>query len=110
MFFISIQKAMIKKKDQVKIILSAYDVFSLEEAVSMLVQKLLQTKTSFINPIPMPTKRKLISLISSPHRYKYSQEQFERIIHRRVTIINQPTKQDIENLNRLRLPGTVNIR
>ena len=99
-----------KKSDQIKIILSAYDVFALEEATGMLVQKLLQTKTNFINPIPLPIKRKLISLPDSPHRYKYSQEQFERIIHRRVTFINQPTRQDIENLNKLKLPGTVNIR
>lgn len=99
-----------KKGERIKIILSAYDIFSLEEAVGLLVKKLLQAKANFINPIPLPIRRKLISLPDSPHRYKYSQEQFERIIHRRVTFINCPTRQDIENLNKLKMPGTVNMR
>lgn len=98
-----------KKTEKLKLIMNSYDVSLLEYCVKIITKRLIQLKIPFINPIPLPTKRTLISLPTSPHRYKYSQEQFEKTIHRRAIFINEISKQDMENINKLRTPEMVNI-
>lgn len=99
-----------EKESRIKVTLNAYDVLALEETTKIIVQKLVQLKANFVNPVPLPTKRKLLSLLVAPNRYKAAQEQFEKVIHRRVIFLNEPKKEELENLNRLKLSSAVNIR
>ena len=98
------------KKNKLKITISGYDVISTEEATKVITQHFFQSKRNFGGPIPLPTKRTLITVPISPHKHKDSQEQFERKIHRRLIEISNPTPTDWAKLDKLPIPHTVSVR
>ncbi|CAH1759005.1 22848_t:CDS:2 [Entrophospora sp. SA101] len=73
----------------------------------MFTEQLNQIKVDFSGPVPLPTERKRFSLPISPHKHKSSQEQFVRELHHRTIHIANPSSQVLENLNKLKVPNTV---
>jgi small subunit ribosomal protein S10 len=69
------------KKSYLKITILGYDEGSVEEATKSIMQQINQPKKNYRGPIPFPTKRKLLSLLISPHKHKTAQEQFEKRTH-----------------------------
>src|SRR5437763_5222355 len=98
------------KKSKLLIIMSGYDVASIKKATKTITQQILQLKSNFSGPLPLPTKRKLITVPISPHKHKTAQEQFERKIHRRLIEISHPNPTELSKLNKLIIPNTVGIK
>ncbi|CAG8455514.1 12956_t:CDS:2 [Ambispora gerdemannii] len=101
---------MTKKNNQIKITVYGYDVATTEEATKIVGEKLSQLKLNFAGLVPLPTKRKVITVPISPHKHKSSQEQFVQLIHQRVIYIESVSSTDLESLEKLKVPSTAHLK
>ena len=67
------------------------------------------TAPSVSGPIPLPTKKEVVTILRAVHKYKDSREQFERRTHKRLIDILNPNQKTVEALMSLDLPAGVEI-
>ncbi|MBT5997130.1 MAG: 30S ribosomal protein S10, partial [Candidatus Marinimicrobia bacterium] len=60
-------------------------------------------------PIPLPTKRSIVTVLRSPHVNKKSREQFQTKIHKRLVDIHNSSAKTVDALMKLDLPAGVDI-
>lgn len=96
-------------KGRIRVRLKSYDHRVVDETAGKIVETALSTGAKIAGPIPLPTKRKLIVVTSSPHVDKNAREQFQMLTHRRLIDILEPTVKTIESLQHLELPAGVDI-
>ena len=60
-------------------------------------------------PIPLPTKKEVVTILRAVHKYKDSREQFERRTHKRLIDVVKPSAKTVEALMSLELPAGVEI-
>ncbi len=94
---------------KIRIRLKAYDYKVIDQSARQIVNTALRTGASVNGPVPLPTKRKVYTVIKSPHVFKKGREQFEMRIHKRLIDIINPTAQTIDNLTHLSLPAGCDI-
>src|SRR3954447_25560758 len=99
-----------KNNNQLKIIIYGYDVRATEEATKLVAGQVSQLKMKFSGPIPLPTKKLVVTVPISPHKHKDAQEQFVRETHRRVINIFNISPHDLESLKSLRIPNTAGLK
>ena len=95
--------------EKIRIRLKAYDHVVLDQSAEKIVDTAKKTGAKVSGPIPLPTQKEVVTVIRSPHKYKDSREQFEMRTHKRLIVINNPSKDTIEALTRLDLPSGVEI-
>ena len=96
-------------KGRIRVKLKAFDHRVIDECCQKILQTALSTGAKVIGPVPLPTKRKLIAVITSPHTDKDAQEHFQMLTHKRLIDILQPTDKTIDSLMHLELPAGVGI-
>jgi small subunit ribosomal protein S10 len=96
-------------KGRIRIRLKSYDHRVVDEAAAKIVETALLSGAKIIGPIPLPTRRKLIALTTSPHTDKDAREHFEMLTHKRLIDITEPTQKTIEGLQHMELPAGVDI-
>lgn len=89
--------------------LKSYDHRVVDEAAAKIVETALLTGAKIIGPVPLPTKRKLIVVTTSPHTDKDARDQYEMLTHRRLVDIIEPTQKTVEGLQHMELPAGVDI-
>ena len=94
---------------KIRIRLKAYDYKVIDQSARQIVNTALRTGASVNGPVPLPTKRKVYTVIKSPHVFKKGREQFEMRVHKRLIDIINPTAQTIDNLTHLSLPAGCDI-
>lgn len=94
---------------RIRIKLKSFDPHILDKSARKIALTARATGAKVSGPIPLPTKRRLVSVIRSPHVHKRSQEQFEQKIHKRLLEIWNPSQDTIEKLSKLALPPGVEI-
>ncbi|MCD6081660.1 30S ribosomal protein S10 [candidate division bacterium WOR-3 4484_18] len=92
---------------RIRIKLKSYDHVLLDKACRELVESMKNTGAEISGPIPLPTKRTVVTVLRSPHINKRSREQFELRIHKRLIEIKRFTTRTREVLQRLNLPAGV---
>ena len=97
-------------KEKIRIRLKAFDHALLDQSAQKIVETAKRTGASVSGPIPLPTKKEVITILRSPHKYKDSREQFERRTHNRLIDIKNPTKETIDAMSRLDLPSGVELK
>ena len=97
------------KKNKIRICLKAYDHKVLDQSVGQIIDTAKKTGASISGPIPMPTKKEIITILRSVHKHKDSREQFEQRTHKRLIDILSPSQKTVDVLSRLDLPEGVNI-
>ena len=60
-------------------------------------------------PVPLPTKKEVVTILRAVHKYKDSREQFEQRTHKRLIDIIAPTQKTVDALSRLEMPAGVAI-
>ena len=100
---------MAKKQEKMRIRLKAYDHVILDQSAQKIVETAKRTGAEVVGPIPLPTKREVITVIRSPHKHKDSREQFEMRTHKRVIDVLFPTQTTIDAFNKMQLPAGVDI-
>jgi small subunit ribosomal protein S10 len=96
-------------KGRIRVRLKSYDHRVIDESCEKIIEVALASGAKLIGPIPLPSQRKLISVIASPHTDKNSQEHFQVITHKRLIDILEPTERTIDSLMHLNLPAGVDI-
>ena len=90
--------------------LKAYDHRVLDQAAGKVVEAVKRTGGEISGPIPLPTEIEKFTILRAVHKYKDSREQFEMRTHKRLIVINNPSKETVEVLTRVDLPSGVDIK
>lgn len=96
-------------KGRIRVKLKSYDYRVLDATCEQLIDTALRTGAKVVGPIPLPTKRSVLTVPRSPFIDKNSQEAFEIKTHKRVIDIIEPTNKTIDSLMHLELPAGVDI-
>ena len=96
-------------KEKIRIRLKAFDHAILDQSAEKIVETAKRTGASVSGPIPLPTKKEVVTILRSPHKYKDSREQFEMRTHKRVIDILYPTSKTTEALMKIELPADVEV-
>ena len=93
----------------IRIRLKAYDHQLIDSSAAKIVETAKRNGAQVSGPIPLPTKKEIVTILRSPHVNKDSREQFERRTHKRLIDILNPNAKCIEALQGLDLPAGVEI-
>jgi len=102
-------KKVMATSEKIRIRLKAYDHVLIDQSAEKIVDTAKRTGAKVSGPIPLPTKKEVVTIIRSPHKHKDSREQFEMRTHKRVIDILYPTQATVDNLMKLELPAGVEI-
>lgn len=94
---------------KIRISLKAYDHQLIDQSVVQIIETAKKTGAQVSGPIPLPTKREVVTILRAVHKYKDSREQFEMRTHKRLIDILLPTPKTVDALTRLDLPDGVDI-
>ncbi|MFH1337094.1 MAG: 30S ribosomal protein S10 [Candidatus Zixiibacteriota bacterium] len=97
------------KGQKIRIWLKAYDYRSLDKSSKEIVRTVIRTGAKVTGPVPLPTQRRLYTVLRSPHVDKKSREQFETRVHKRLIDIYDSTPQTVDALMKLDLPAGVDV-
>ena len=100
---------MAASKKMIRIRLKAYDHQLIDQSAEKIVETAKRTDAKVSGPIPLPTRKEVVTILRAVHKYKDSREQFERRTHKRLIDILNPTQKTIEALMSLELPAGVEI-
>ena len=96
-------------QEMIRIRLKAYDHQLIDASAEKIVETAKRTGAAVSGPIPLPTKREIVTILRATHKYKDSREQFERRTHKRLVDIQNPSPKTVEALMSLQLPAGVEI-
>ena len=96
-------------KEMIRIRLKAYDHQVIDQSADKIVETAKRTGATVSGPIPLPTKKEVVTILRAVHKYKDSREQFEMRTHKRLIDILSPTPKTVDALMRLDLPAGVDI-
>ena len=97
------------QSERIRIRLKAYDNVILDQSAEKIVDTAKRTGAKVSGPIPLPTKKEIVTILRSPHKHKDSREQFEMRTHKRVIDILYPTQKTVDSLMKIDLPAGVDI-
>ena len=91
--------------EKIRIRLKAYDHMLIDQSAEKIVETVKRTGAKVSGPIPLPTKKEVVTILRAVHKYKDSREQFEMRTHKRLIDILSPTPKTLEALTKLDLPA-----
>lgn len=100
---------MAAQKEMIRIRLKAYDHQLIDQSAEKIVDTAKRTGATVSGPIPLPTKKEIVTILRAVHKYKDSREQFERRTHKRLIDVIKPSPKTVEALMSLELPAGVDI-
>jgi small subunit ribosomal protein S10 len=97
------------KGNRIRIRLKSFDSRIIDEAAAKIVEAAVTAGAQVQGPIPLPTKKKKIIVLSSPHTDKNAREHFQIFTHKRLIDITNTSLRTIDSLQHLDLPSGVEI-
>ena len=95
--------------ERIRIRLKSFDHRMIDRSAADIVRTARNSGAKIVGPIPLPTKRRVFTVLRSPHIDKTSREQFEMRTHKRLIDIIDSTPQTIDSLMKLDLPAGVEV-
>ena len=92
-----------------RITLKAYDHQLIDQSAAKIVENCKKTGSEVSGPVPLPTKKEVVTILRAVHKYKDSREQFEQRTHKRLIDVINPGPKTMESLQRLDMPAGVYI-
>lgn len=96
-------------KQKIRIRLKAYDHRIIDNSTRKILDTVARTGAQAIGPIPLPTEKKIVTVLKSTFVHKDAREQFEQRVHKRLIDVMEPTSKTIDSLMNLDLPAGVSI-
>ena len=84
-----------------RIILKAYDHEMVDASAKKIIETVKKNGSQVSGPVPLPTKKEVVTILRAVHKYKDSREQFEQRTHKRLIDIVAPTQKTVDALSRL---------
>ncbi len=94
---------------KIRISLKSYDHKLVDQSAAQIIETAKKTGAKVSGPIPMPTKKEVVTILRAVHKYKDSREQFEMRTHKRLVDVLMATPKTVDALTRLDLPAGVDI-
>ena len=79
------------------------------KSAEKIVKTVRSTGAVVTGPIPLPTRRKIFTVLRSPHVNKKSREQFQLATHKRLLDIYTSSSRTVDALSKLDLPSGVEV-
>ena len=92
-----------------RITLKAYDHQLVDASAKKIIETVKKNGSQVSGPVPLPTKKEVVTIIRAVHKYKDSREQFEQRTHKRLIDITSATAKTTDALTKLDLPAGVDI-
>ena len=92
-----------------RIILKSYDHQSVDASAKKIIETVKKSGSTVSGPVPLPTKKEVVTILRAVHKYKDSREQFEQRTHKRLIDIKTPTAKTVDALQRLEMPAGIHI-
>lgn len=96
-------------QQKIRIKIKGYDSKVVENAVKQIIDTAIRTGAKVAGPIPLPTRKRKVTVLRSPHVDSKSKEHFEIRTHKRLIEILDPTSKTIDSLTHLQLAAGVGI-
>ena len=94
---------------RMRVILKAYDHQLIDSAAKKIVDSVKKNGGAVSGPVPLPTKKEVVTILRAVHKYKDSREQFEHRTHKRLIDILNPSSKITESLQKMDLPAGVYV-
>ena len=99
-----------RQNQTIRIRLKAFDHKLLDSSAKEIVDTAKRTGARVLGPIPLPTKREVYTILTSPHVNKDARDQYELRTHKRLMDIVDPTEKTVDALMRLDLAAGVDVQ
>ena len=97
------------KSEKIRIRIKGYESMLVDQTARKIIDAAERTGAVVSGPIPLPTKKEVVTILRAVHKYKDSREQFERRTHIRLIDVVKSTAKTAEALSNLELPAGVDI-
>jgi len=94
---------------KIRIKLKSYDYSLVDKSAEKIVKSVKATGAVVNGPIPLPTNKKIYTVLKSTFVNKKSREQFELSTYKRLLDIYSTTSKTIDALMKLELPSGVEV-
>jgi len=94
---------------KIRIKLKSYDHMLVDKSTEKIVKAVKATGAVVVGPIPLPTNKKIFTVLRSPHVNKKSREQFQLSAFKRLLDIYSSSSNTIDALMKLELPSGVEV-
>ena len=93
----------------IRITLKAYDHQLIDQSSKKIIETAKKTGANVSGPVPLPTKKEVVTILRAVHKYKDSREQFEQRTHKRLIDVLSPSQKTVDALSKLEMPAGVFI-
>ena len=97
------------KNAVMRVSLRSYDSRLLDAAARQILLAVKRTGSRVMGPVPLPNKKRVFTVLRSPHVDKKSREQFELVHHHRILDIESPSEQTMDALMKLNISSGVDV-
>ena len=94
---------------KIRIKLKSYDHNLLDKSAEKIVKTVKSTGAVVSGPIPLPTHKRIYTVLKSPHVNKKAREQFELCAYKRLMDIYSSSSKTVDALMKLELPSGVDV-
>lgn len=94
---------------KIRIKLKSYDYNLVDKSAEKIVKTVKSTGAVVSGPIPLPTHKRIYTVLKSPHVNKKAREQFELCSYKRLLDIYSSSSKTVDALMRLELPSGVDV-
>ncbi len=111
MLLIALTTALIKHimSQRIRIKLKSYDYNLVDKSAEKIVKTVKPTGAVVSGPIPLPTEKKIFTVLRSPHVNKKAREQFQLCAYKRLLDIYSSNSKTVDALMKLELPSGVEV-
>jgi len=97
------------KGNRIRIRLKSFDHRIIDQAAAKIIEAAVTAGAQVQGPIPLPTSKKTITILTSPHTDKNARDHFEIRTHKRLIDITSTSLRTVDSLQHLDLPSGVEI-
>lgn len=94
---------------RIRIKLKSYDYNLVDKSAEKIVKTVKSTGAVVSGPIPLPTHKRIYTVLKSPHVNKKAREQFKLCSYKRLMDIYSSTSKTVDALMKLELPSGVDV-
>jgi small subunit ribosomal protein S10 len=98
---------MVNQKIRIK--LKSFDYNLVDKSAEKIVRTVKSTGAIVSGPIPLPTQKRIYTVLRSPHVNKKAREQFQLCSYKRMLDIYSSTAKTVDALMKLELPSGVEV-
>ena len=95
---------------KIRIKLKSYDFNLVDKSAEKIVKTVKMTGAVVSGPIPLPTNKKIYTVLRSPHVNKKAREQFQLCSYKRLLDIYNSTSKTVDALMKLDLAAGVDVQ